>query len=1166
MDTLTGPNLANLWTLSAISNLQSAIRNLLAFSAIENLIGGTGDDVFTLTNGLVWNGAINGDAGSDTLTFASFTIARNVTLTSVGSVDGFNGTESAISGGFSNINTLVGGSTNADTLTGASVTSSWLLGVGSTQVVVGANTLAFSGFESLIGGANNDTFTFANGATFNGTINGGVGTDTLDYSAYTATVTVNIAAGTATGTNGISNIEVITGGSGLNTITGDSGNNVLYAGTSNDILIGGGGDDTYIFRDGWGNDIIIDSSGNDTLDFSAVTNVTGTITFTFGASSITAASGGNLVTVNGVENFVGGNFGNHFVIQDGVMVIGNVSGGAGNDTLDLSSYATPRNVTLTSLGTVDGFNGTEASIGGEFKNINTLIGSALVGDTLTGLNASTTWNINAISHSLSALSHSLTFSNFELLNGGSGNDTFNLSGAQTFALNGNAGDDNFVFANNATLNGNINGGANTDTLDYSAYTTAVTVDLSTQIAHAVTGAVNGIENVNGGAGNDDITGDAGNNVLNGNGGNDTLIGGTGDDTYIFTSVWGTDMIVENANEGDDTMDFSAISTALNVTLSSVIVTNGGNTATYSGTSVENVYGGSASDTFTINGTQNVNLYGNAGDDTFIFNDSAALIGIINGGMGTDTLTFAPNTIGRDVALTGLGNTDGFAGFNDDALFDNINALVGSAATTDTLNGANTNAQWEIDGTNRYSVGANTLAFSSFETLVGGTMMDTFTLSGAQTHNLNGNSGDDTFVFTDNARLNGNIDGFGGYDTLDFSAYTTSRRIMLTGYDSEDGFVGTDTSPSPSLVGLFSHINSIIGSSDPNDPDLLIGLNNNATWDVSGTDQYHVNPTLDFSNFETLIGGSGQDTFNVNGSQNITLVGGAGNDTFSLNNGAQVTSVNGQGGADTLQYFNYTGPININTNNGTATNVPGGIGSIEMVMRAFPAPVIPVVPAATVVGVPGEEVITVGSLSGDIVPLIQTVATFVVVNHRAAANAPVNWVLFTAASGDNASVILEPITSLPNFMPTQYTIVSALKVAVMLNGQVMTTLPSGKTLTLSFIIPTSFATRNLAILYWDATLNNGAGGWVKLNIVIRQREQVTSATGWTTLPMKLFYWNDAAKSGTGDWVEVEVNALYNADGWIELPATIGSTVLTLTNAERRALTTVNFVGIFVLVAE
>ena len=200
------------------------------------------------------------------------------------------------------------------------------------------------------------------------------------------------------------------------------------------------------------------------------------------------------------------------------------------------------------------------------------------------------------------------------------------------------------------------------------------------------------------------------------------------------------------------------------------------------------------------------------------------------------------------------------------------------------------------------------------------------------------------------------------------------------------------------------------------------------------------------------------------------------------------------------------------------------------------------------------------------PLIQTAATFVVVNHRAAANAPANWVLFTAASGDSASVILEPITSLPNFMPMQFTVVSALKVAVMFNGKVMTTLPSGKTLTLSFAIPASFAARNLAILYWDTALNNGAGGWVRLNIVIRQREPVTGTQRWTTLPMKLFYWNDAAKFGTGDWVEVEVNGQYNADGWIELPANIGSTVLTLTNAERRALTTVNFTGLFVLVAE
>ena len=454
--------------------------------------------------------------------------------------------------------------------------------------------------------------------------------------------------------------------------------------------------------------------------------------------------------------------------------------------------------------------------------------------------------------------------------------------------------------------------------------------------------------------------------------------------------------------------------------------------------------------------------------------------------------------------------------------------------------------------------------------MGGNGSNTFNISGTRTLNLIGGTGSDTFVFADNARLNGNIDGFGGYDTLDFSAYTTARRILLTGYDSEDGFVGTDTSPSSALVGLFSHINDIIGSSDPNDPDLLIGLNNNATWDVVGdTNHYHVNPTLDFSSFETLNGGSKQDAFNVTDNQSITLVGGAGNDMFVLNNGAQVTSVNGQGGIDTLQYFNYSGPININTTSGTATNVPGGISSIEGISRVIPVVITPVTPAALAsisIGAPQEEVITVGSLSGDIVPLMYTVATFVVVNHRAAANVPTNWVLFTAASGDSASVILEPLTSLPNFMSAQYTFISGLKVAVMLNGKVMTTLPSGKTLTLSFVIPTSFVTRNLAILYWDTTLNNGAGGWVRLNIVIRQREQVTAAQGWTTLPMKVFYWDEAAKFGTGDWVEVEVIGQYNADGWIELPSNIGSTVLTLTNAERRALTTVNFTGVFALVAE
>ncbi|MBI5349651.1 MAG: hypothetical protein HZB77_10120, partial [Chloroflexi bacterium] len=718
---------------------------------------------------------------------------------------------------------------------------------------------------------------------------------------------------------------------------------------------------------------------------------------------------------------------------------------------------------------------------------------------------------------------------------GDDNDNYIVGSAGNDRIYGMGGDDTLIGLGGDDV---IDGGAGSDTVDYSGSGAAVIVNLNLGTA---TGAAIGsdtlisIENVIGSAFADTLTGSDAANRIEGGAGNDTLTGLNGDDVYVFGDNAGNDTIIEQPNGGNDTFDYS---------LSTI------------------------NHAFTIDATLSAlaeNIIGGAGDDTFTFVDGVVLAGYIDGKGSANILNFANLQSPISVSLTSLGDVDGFNGTVSmlGGGFKNTTQLIGSGANGDTLIGSNLMTTWKLEvGSLKLEVGSNALAFSNFETLMGGNGGNTFNLSGTRTFNLIGGTGNDTFGFADNARLIGNIDGFGGHDTLDFSAYTTARRILLTGYDSEDGFIGTDTSPSSALIGLFRHINEIIGSSDPNDPDLLIGLNNNATWDVGGTNQYHVNPTLDFSSFETLNGGSGQDTFDVDGNQNITLVGGAGNDSFILYSGAQVTSLNGQGGSDTLEYYDYTGPIDINTGNGTATNVPGGISSVEVVMRAF-RPSVVIVPA--VVGAP-EEVTTAGSLSGDVVPLIQTAATFIVVNHRAAANAPTNWVLFTAASGDSASVILEPVTSLPYFMPTGYTFVSALKVAVMLNGQVMTTLPSGKTLTLSFAIPTSFAARNLAILYWDTTLNNGAGGWVKLNIVIRQREQVTGATGWTILPMKLFYWNDAAKFGTGDWAEVEVNALYNADGWIELPATIGSSVLTLTNAERRALTTVNFTGVFVLVVE
>jgi hypothetical protein len=93
---------------------------------------------------------------------------------------------------------------------------------------------------------------------------GSQGTNTLDYSAYTTGVTVNLATGQATGLASISNIRNVIGsaqgdqltGDGLdNTLVGKGGDDTLSGGAGRDILIGGTGADK--LDGGAGDDILI---------------------------------------------------------------------------------------------------------------------------------------------------------------------------------------------------------------------------------------------------------------------------------------------------------------------------------------------------------------------------------------------------------------------------------------------------------------------------------------------------------------------------------------------------------------------------------------------------------------------------------------------------------------------------------------------------------------------------------------------------------------------------------------------------------------------------------------------------------------------------------------------------------------------------------------------
>ncbi|NEP08667.1 MAG: filamentous hemagglutinin N-terminal domain-containing protein [Symploca sp. SIO2C1] len=99
---------------------------------------------------------------------------------------------------------IAGGST----LVGPNRDTTWRI-TGSNQGELGgfSNGLTFANIENLSGGNANDTFVFSDRASLEGIIDGAPGFDTLDYSAYTIFVNVDLIANTATGTGGVFNIE-----------------------------------------------------------------------------------------------------------------------------------------------------------------------------------------------------------------------------------------------------------------------------------------------------------------------------------------------------------------------------------------------------------------------------------------------------------------------------------------------------------------------------------------------------------------------------------------------------------------------------------------------------------------------------------------------------------------------------------------------------------------------------------------------------------------------------------------------------------------------------------------------------------------------------------------------------------------------------------------------
>ncbi|WP_298192283.1 hypothetical protein [Novosphingobium sp.] len=229
-------------TFDSIENLAGSrfADTLTGNSAANRISGGAGDDSLAGGGGLDW---FVGGLGADTLGGDGNDGASYVGSAAAVSVDLGAGTAS---GGDATGDILVGigraeGSALADTLTGSDGANVLLGGAGA-DVIDGAG-----GDDVIRGGAGADT------------LSGGAGLDTLDYAGSAAAVTVDLAAGTASG--GDAEGDSV---SGFERVSGTALGDTLKASDSGSTLSGAAGEDTLI--GGAGRDVVIGGAGADTMD------------------------------------------------------------------------------------------------------------------------------------------------------------------------------------------------------------------------------------------------------------------------------------------------------------------------------------------------------------------------------------------------------------------------------------------------------------------------------------------------------------------------------------------------------------------------------------------------------------------------------------------------------------------------------------------------------------------------------------------------------------------------------------------------------------------------------------------------------------------------------------------------------------------------------------
>ncbi|MGO1075573.1 beta strand repeat-containing protein [Inquilinus sp. CA228] len=311
-DTLTGSAVANQFYAGDGNDTLSGL------AGNDALDGENGDDVLDGGDGsdTLYGGAgadrLNGGASSDLVGYSFGSAGVTVNLTTLTASGG--DAEGDVIG--TDIEGIVGGGSD-DTLTGNAANNT-LYGFNGNDSLSG-----MAGSDSLVGHPGDDLL---RGGAGGDSLEGGDGVDTATYYESASGVTVDLAAGTATGGNAeddiLTGIENLSGSNlGGDSLTGSSGANSLRGYGGNDLLRGGAGADTL--------------EGGVGTDLASYYNSAAAVTVNLAAGTGTGGDAQGDILAS-IENVNGSNFADTLTGNGGANAL---RGLAGRDTLTGGSGA-----------------------------------------------------------------------------------------------------------------------------------------------------------------------------------------------------------------------------------------------------------------------------------------------------------------------------------------------------------------------------------------------------------------------------------------------------------------------------------------------------------------------------------------------------------------------------------------------------------------------------------------------------------------------------------------------------------------------------------------------------------------------------------------------------------------------------------------------------------